>query len=121
MLQQEYEFDLPKGYADQDGILHRHGFMRLATARDEISAMSDPRVKMNPDYATIVVLSRVIVRLGSLERITPETLEGLFTSDMSFLQNMYQTINEVEDPVIHVQCPHCGKTFRDTINFCLGE
>lgn len=117
MFQTEYEFDLPKGYFDEEGNLHKHGVMRLATAMDEINTMKDPRVKQNPDYATVILLSKVITRLGELDQITSEVIERLFTADLQFLQNMYQTINESEDPVIHVTCPYCGKEFTDTINF----
>lgn len=120
ILQTEYEFTLPKGYVDAEGNLFREGIMRLATALDEIVPMRDLRVKENPDYASILVLSRVITKLGTVT-ITPEVIESLYISDMNFLQNMYQTINEAEDPVIHVTCPHCGKRFTDTINFTKME
>ncbi len=121
ILQTEYEFTLPKGYIGPDGKLYKRGAMRLATALDEIEAMSSPRVKSSPDYLSVVLLSRVIVRLEGLGQVTAETIEKLFTADFSFLQNMYETVNGAEDPVIHVQCPHCGKTFTDTLNFAAGE
>lgn len=117
MFQTEYEFTLPKGYVDGAGNLHQKGIMRLATAADEIIPLRDPRVQQNSGYLTIVLLSRVITRLGELEQVTPEVIERLFTADLNFLQNMYQTINESEDSVIHVTCPYCGKEFTDTINF----
>lgn len=117
MFQTEYEFTLPRGYVDEAGDVHKNGVMRLATAADEINIMRDPRVKQNPDYATVILLSRVITRLGRLEQVTPEVIERLYAADLNFLQNMYQTINESEDSVIHVTCPYCGKEFTDTINF----
>ena len=40
----EYEFELPRGYVDSNGDVHKRGKMRLATAGDEISATRDPRV-----------------------------------------------------------------------------
>ena len=117
MFQTEYEFTLPKGYVDKAGNLHQKGIMRLATAADEIIPLRDPRVQQNPGYLTILLLSRVIIRLGELSQVTPEVIERLFSVDLNFLQNMYQTINELEEPVIHVTCPHCGKEFTETINF----
>lgn len=117
MFQTEYEFTLPRGYVDEAGDVHKNGVMRLATAADEIFPLRDPRVQQNSGYLTIVLLSRVITRLGELEQVTPEVIERLFTADLNFLQNMYQTINESEDSVIHVTCPYCGKEFTDTINF----
>lgn len=121
MFQTEYEFTLPKGYQDENQAMHREGVMRLATAMDEINALRDARVRENPDYAPIIILSGVITRLGDLQEVTPQIIEKLFIGDLNFLQNMYQTINEAEVPVIHVQCPYCGKEFQDTVNFSKME
>lgn len=117
MFMNEYEFDLPKGYIDDEGNLHRRGIMRLATAKDELNAMQHPKVKMNEEYAATIILASVITKLGTLESITPEIIENLYISDMHFLQSLYQTINECDEPVIHVTCPHCGQEFSDTLNF----
>ena len=88
MLQTQYEFTLPKGYMDEEGNFHKNGIMRLATAMDEIRAMRDPRVMQNPDYAAIIILSHVIIKLGSLPLVTVETIEKLFASDLKFLEEM---------------------------------
>lgn len=96
LLQTEFEFELPKGYLDAEGNLHRKGIMRLARAIDEIVPMRDPRVKSNQAYATVIILSRVIIRLGALEQITPTVIEGLFACDLSYLQKFYRRINELE-------------------------
>lgn len=95
MLQTEYEFTLPKGYVDRDGTLHRHGVMRLATGADEILPLRDSRVRANPAYLIFILLARVIVRLGSLETITPKTIEEMFVADLNFLQDLYNRINGV--------------------------
>lgn len=96
MLQTEFEFILPKGYLDAEGNLHRKGVMRLARAMDEIVPMRDPRVKSNPAYATVLILSRVITRLGALEEVTPAVVEELFACDLNYLQKFYRQINELE-------------------------
>ena len=116
-MQTVYPFRLPKGYIDKDGNLHRDGRMRLATAGDELSALRDPKVKADESYLNSIILSKVVVELGSLKEITPEVIEGLFVADMEFLQGMYDTINHADKPQIKVTCPHCGKLFVDTINF----
>ena len=120
-LQTEYEFTLPKGYMDAEGGVHRKGIMRLATALDEIEAARTPGAKGNADYRAVILLSRVVTKLEGVEHITPEVMEKLFTADFAFLQNMYETINNAEEAVIQVQCPHCHKSFTDTLNFALGE
>lgn len=96
MLQTEFEFTLPKGYLDEDGNLHRIGVMRLSRAMDEIVPMRDPRVKSNPAYATVIILARVITRLGALEEVTPTIVEEFFACDLSYLQKFYRQINELE-------------------------
>jgi hypothetical protein len=93
----EFEFTLPKGYLDTDGNLHREGIMRLSTAIDEIAPLRDPRVKSNSAYATIIILSRVIVRLGALDEITPAIVENFFAQDLNYLQNLYRRINGTEE------------------------
>jgi hypothetical protein len=92
-LQTEYAFILPKGYVDGEGELHREGVMRLATARDEIEPLRDPRVRENEAYLTIIVLSRVITTLGSVSQVTPRTVEQLFASDLTYLQDLYRIVN----------------------------
>lgn len=108
----EFDFVLPKGYADEDGTLHRNGKIRLATAADEILPMRDPRVQQNPAYLTVILLSRVVTRLGTLQTITPKTIEGLFASDFSYLQDMYNRINQNGSDVIKVVCPKCENQFE---------
>jgi hypothetical protein len=99
MLQTEFEFTLPKGYLDTDGNLHRKGVMRLSRAMDEIVPLRDPRVKSNPAYATVIILSRVITKLGALDEVTPAVVEDLFACDLSHLQQFYRQINELEEEV----------------------
>lgn len=96
MFPTEFEFTLPKGYLDSDGNLHRKGVMRLSTAIDEIAPLRDPRVKSNPAYATIIILSRVITRLGALSEVTPMVAENFFAQDLSYLQDFYRHINGLE-------------------------
>lgn len=93
----EIEFTLPKGYLDENGILHRQGMMRLATAADEILPLRDPRVQQNPAYLAIVVLARVIVKLGSLAEIETRMIEGLYASDLDYLQRLYEQFNSTEE------------------------
>jgi len=112
ILQTEFEFDLPVGFVDEAGMLHKHGTMRLATAMDEITPMSDLRVKTNEAYMVIVLLSRVITRLGTLDSVHTGIVEKLFAADLAYLQSFYQQVNETGKTQFPHQCPHCGKTFE---------
>jgi hypothetical protein len=112
MFQTEYEFALPMGYADEDGNLHREGTMRLATAADEILPLKDPRVQKNSAYLVVILLSRVITRLGGVNPITPKIIEGLFAADLAYLQNLYNEINQVDNGHLPVTCPQCQHAFE---------
>ncbi len=117
----EFEFDLPKGYVDNDGVVHKRGVMRLATAADEILPLRDPRVVSNPGYLTVILLSRVIKSLGTVPRMDPRIVEKLFSSDLAFLQSMYQHINAIEPMTDSCVCPECGHKFEQTVNFTQAE
>ncbi len=111
-IQTEFPLTLPIGYVDEEGTLQKEGTMRLATAGDEILPLKDPRVQQNPAYLTIILLSRVITKLGSLQSITPQLIEGLFATDLAFLQEMYNRINQTGTPTINAKCPKCDHAFE---------
>ncbi|HQA56476.1 MAG TPA: phage tail assembly protein [Acetivibrio sp.] len=115
----EYEFTLPKGYIDENGNLHRNGAMRLATAADEILPMKDPRVQQNPVYLSVIILARVITKLGDLQAINTNIIEGLFSSDFAYLQEFYNTINSSGMTKLKAKCPKCGNIFEVEIG-CPG-
>jgi hypothetical protein len=110
-LQTEFAFELPRGYVDDSGTVHRDGTMRLATARDEILPLRDPRVRDNETYLTVLLLSRVVERLGTLPEVTPGVVEGLFASDLAFLQDLYRRVNQEGHTRAFVTCPECGHDF----------
>jgi hypothetical protein len=111
VFQTEHEFTLPMGYLDDDGTLHRDGVMRLATAADEIHPLRDERVQRNPAYLAVIVLSRVVIRLGGVDPINPGTLERLFAADLEFLQDFYNQINQIGLGGVEATCPDCRSTF----------
>lgn len=112
MLQTEFEFELPRGYMDSEGNLHKQGVMRLATAIDEIAPMRDARVKANDAYHTVILLSRVVTRLGELRAINPHVIENLFSGDLAYLQDFYSQINENGHRMVEIECPHCETSFE---------
>jgi hypothetical protein len=93
-LQTEFEFTLPQGYVDDDGTVHKEGRMRLATAADEIQPLNHPKVQENSSYLTIVLLSRVVTELGSIDEVTADVIESLFVTDLAYLQEMYERVND---------------------------
>jgi hypothetical protein len=111
MFRTEYEFTLPCGFVDETGRLHRDGVMRLATALDELEAMRDPRVRAHESYLSVVLLSRVLVRLGSTPNPGPEVVERLFSADFAHLQDLFVRLNDGGAGLAETQCPECGAQF----------
>lgn len=114
-LQTEYEFTLPKGYIDEEGNVHKTGVMRLATAADEILPQKDPRVQSNPAYLTLILLSRVVTKLGSLSDVNPRVIEELFLEDLTYLQELYQRVNGNGELTLKAKCSNCGEEVK--VNF----
>lgn len=111
-LQTEFEFELPVGYVDREGNIHKTGTMRLATAMDEITPLNDMRVQSNEAYLVIVLLARVITSLGTLAHINTSVIENLFAADLAYLQAFYQQVNETGKTRFNRTCPHCGKAIE---------
>ena len=111
-LQTEFSFTLPRGYVDEAGNLHRQGRMRLATAGDEIFPLRDPRVTANQAYLVVVLLSRVITKLGTLPEVNTGIVEGMFSADLAYLQDFYRRINENGHTRIAAKCPACATEFE---------
>ena len=119
-MQTEFEFVLPKGYVDANGDVHKNGTMRLATAADEILPLKDPRVQQNAGYLSIILLSRVVIKLGTLPGINTKVIENLFTADIAYLQDLYQRVNMMDVPAYQVACPKCDHKFELPLDFLIG-
>ncbi|MFF1486254.1 hypothetical protein ACIGZH_28275 [Streptomyces sp. NPDC058319] len=111
-LRTEFPFQLPRGYVDESGTVHRDGVMRLSTARDELVPLRDVRVQENPAYLSVVLLGRVITRLGTLPLVHDGIVENMFASDLAFLQDFYRQINAEGHTRAGVRCPHCSEPFE---------
>jgi hypothetical protein len=108
----EFPFSLPRGYTDSEGRVHKDGAMRLATAKDEVAPLQDHRVKSNPGYLAVILLSRVVTRLGGLQQVYPQIIEDLPVADFAYLQTLYRDINQDGYSQLKVTCPECNKTFE---------
>ncbi|MFE0046127.1 hypothetical protein [Streptomyces albireticuli] len=118
----EFTFELPRGYVDEDGNVHHDGAMRLATARDELRPQIDLRVKENPAYLSVVLLSQVITRLGTLRDVHAGVVERMYATDVAFLQDFYRRINSEGHTRAAVTCPMCEGSFEvDLSGGRLGE
>ena len=122
LFQTAFDFVLPRGYVDATGTVHREGTMRLATARDELMPLLDPKVRENSAFLSLVLLARVVTRLGTLPTIDDQVLGGLWATDLAFLQDLYRQINSEGHTLIEVTCPDCASNFAvDLAGGGLGE
>ncbi|MFG2625331.1 hypothetical protein [Streptomyces sp. NPDC048473] len=110
-LRTEFTFELPRGYVDETGAVHHTGVMRLATARDELVPLRDDRVRENSAYLSVVLIARVVTRIGTIDDIHPGIIEDLFASDLAFLQDFYRRINAEGHTRAAVTCPSCQEEF----------
>jgi hypothetical protein len=111
-MQTEFPFTLPRGYVDAAGNVHRQGAMRLATARDEIEPLRSAEVRQNEAYLSVLLLSRVVTKLGDVSEVTPNVVEGLFAADFDHLQRLYERLNTDGESVGAVTCPSCSQSFE---------
>jgi hypothetical protein len=121
MFQTEFEFMLPMGYVDQSGTMHRQGLMRLATAADEILPLKDPRVQGNEAYLILILLSRVITKLGTITTVNPKVMEGLYAADLAYLQEFYNRINRDGKSSVEALCPKCAHQFDVALDAAGGS
>jgi len=111
-MQTVFDFILPRGYLSPSGDLHQTVQMRLATARDEVESLQDPRVQVNEAYLAIILLSKVVTRLGTIDLVTPQIIESLFATDFAYLEDLYERLNAHERVVLGAVCPNCGTQFQ---------
>lgn len=117
-VETQIAFTLPCGFVE-DGKLHKEGVMRLGTAGDEILPQKDPRVQSNPAYLPVIVLSRVVTKLGSLPDVNPRIIEGLFAQDLHFLEALYHGRTGGDDLSLKTRCLNCNGTVE--VNISPGE
>ena len=116
MFRTEHPFTLPLGYVDEDGTLHREGMMRLATAADEIHPLRDPRVQQNEAYLIVIILARVVTSLGTVGQVNPKVIEGLYAADLAYLQEFYNSVNQLDKAGGKASCPRCDHSFALAVN-----
>lgn len=114
----QFKFTLPCGFVE-DSKVHKEGVMRLATVGDEILPQKDSRVQNNPAYLPVIVLSRVVTKLGFLEDVNPRIIERLFAQDLHFLEALYQHRTGGESLTLKTRCVNCQATVE--VNISPGE
>lgn len=109
----EYAFELPKGYVDAKGQLHREVTIREITGADQ-EGMLNPQLRNNPAKMLTALLARVITRLGTLEgrQVDTTVTAGMLKSDRDFLILKLKEIDSGPEMDIDVECPDCGKKFK---------
>lgn len=94
MSLEQIEFDLPHGYVDKKGKLHKSGTMRVSTQDDEVLIKQHGKYKLDHSYAKIAILAKVVTKLGTLKQVTPEIIADLYADDLRFLKALYEELNK---------------------------
>ena len=77
-------------------------------------------VVKNPAYLVVILLARVVTRLGTLPAINTKVIESLYATDVAYLQELYNGINRLDDAP-PVRCPQCQHTFRAEVAAAVPE
>jgi hypothetical protein len=89
----EQEVRLPNGWREPSGKLEKVCALRPARVRDEVLALGDFRVFLRPESLPLVLLARVVTRLGKERRVNVGLLERLGEADRRALEEAYREMN----------------------------
>ena len=102
----ENEFVLPVGLKDKDEVVHRTVTLRPMTGETE-EAIADPKVRDNGGKIITALLESVIEKIGTLPRVTKDTIRDLTTIDRDFLLIKNRQVS-LGDNISYIDnCPHC--------------
>mgnify|MGYP001404332450 FL=1 len=102
----ENEFVLPVGLKDKDGVVHRTITLTPMTGETE-EAIADPKVRDNGGKIITALLESVTEKIGTLPRVTKDTIRDLTTIDRDFLLIKNRQVS-LGDNISYIDnCPHC--------------
>ncbi|NNF58456.1 MAG: hypothetical protein HKN04_09460 [Rhodothermaceae bacterium] len=108
-----FEFDLPVGYVDPEGRLHRTVVLRKMTGREE-ALMADRAYQRNGGKLVTDLLHSCIVRLGDLTRNGRTTVARLYSADRNYLLLKLRSITFGSELETTYTCPNCNETIQQT-------
>lgn len=107
----EFEFELPVGYVDEDGRVHRAAVLRKMTGREEV-LLADRKLRQNGGRLVTELLASCLRRLGELEPVPREVVSRLTSADRNYLLLELRKITFGSTMETTYDCPSCGESNR---------
>jgi hypothetical protein len=101
-----YAFELPIGYVDEDGRVHRTATLRKMTGRDE-ALMADRHNRTNGARMITELIGACLLQLGTLERPGAKVAQVLYSADRHFLLLKLREVTFGPDMEASYSCPTC--------------
>ncbi|HBE72009.1 MAG TPA: hypothetical protein DDW52_28045 [Planctomycetaceae bacterium] len=89
------EFELPFGFEDEEGNIHRQGRLRIPTQKDLTVVLKIYGDVQNPAYLETLMLVRILESLGNIELDADnrqQIVESLPLPDIEYLNSIYQKL-----------------------------
>jgi hypothetical protein len=102
----EFEFEMPIGYLDADGRLHRTAMLRKMTGRDE-AIMADKKNRKNGARLITELLGNCLLRIGDIDKPGQRVAQALYSADRHYLLMMLRQITFGAELEAAYSCPSC--------------
>ncbi|PID85211.1 MAG: hypothetical protein CSB13_09195 [Chloroflexi bacterium] len=106
-MAQQFKVNLPIGYSDQDGHLHREATLRKMRGYDEELLYDE---NLNAGQLVTQLLASCIQRLGDIEVLDADIISELYTADRNYLLLELRRITLGNSLSSAHQCPQCGQS-----------
>lgn len=107
----EFDFELPVGYVDEDGRVHRAVTLRKMTGHEE-AILADKKIRQNGGLMVTQLLASCIRRLGDIQPVTRQVVSQLTSPDRNYLLLELRKITFGKELEATYVCPACGESTR---------
>ena len=111
--QEEINFELPKGYRDKKGEIHKIGKIRLPKGLDR--EVLDPIARKNIGEATTLMLTRCVESFEGVN-VNNDVIRGLSIKDREYLAGLLKDNIFGVKFEIDIICDTCGTEFKASLN-----
>lgn len=102
-------FELPVGYEDNEGKVHRNGILKLTTG--DIEERLATMIRQNPGKANTAMMTACIQSLGDLKTVDTRVLREMTRRDREYLTNIMREYKCGPNFSYDTECPYCGNSF----------
>lgn len=117
----EFTFELPNGYKDREGKVHKKITVRLPNGRvqERIATV----LRANPAQAVSMMLQLITKKLGDIDFINPEVFKKMTKKDRDFISKQLDKVEVGVSFNLDATCSSCGADYTTVIPLAnlLGE